>query len=831
MGSLHGLLSFIPLWLSILLLSGALLSLGAAGASIRVWALAVFALFWLFGLPKTLTLTITAILVIMAIPPLRKVLFSSNVMRLLKAMKLLPKISETEKVALEAGSVWADGELFSGRPDLNHLMQEPYQKLKAEEQSFLDHQVETICQMTNDYQTYQDGDLAPEVWAYLKKEKFLGLIIPKKYGGLGFSNLGHSEVVSKLGTRSIPLAISAMVPNSLGPAELLIHYGTEKQKDYYLPRLASGEEIPCFGLTEPGAGSDAGAMTSTGVIFKDENGKLCVRLNWEKRYITLGAISTLIGLAVKLSDPEKLLGGSSEPGITCVLVPASTPGVTLGRRHDPLGVPFYNCPISGKDVVLSVDQIIGGAAGAGQGWKMLMECLAAGRSISLPAQSTGGAKRTARIIGAYAQVRKQFGISIGQFEGVGEALAKIGGMTYLLEACRIYTAGALDKGIKPAVVSAIAKFNSTEISRNLINHAMDISGGSGISLGPANMLAHSYIAAPIGVTVEGANILTRTMIIFGQGAIRCHPFAYQEMKALEAGDLTVFDKAFASHIGHIVRNGCRALILSLSRGHLAKVPSGPMRRYYQKLSWTSASFAFLADIAMGSMGSRLKFREKITGRFADILSWMYLITAVLRRFEAEGRQSEHRAFADYAIRYGFSEIQKAFDGLYENMELPFPGKQITALFALWSRFNTLAVPADDQTGTKIAQAMMTPGDVRDALTARGVYMPEDVKEPMGRLEHAFLLSVEADQIMRRVNRAVRKREIPKGRPEEILLSAREKGLITEEERKVVESATEACRKAVEVDSFALDEYKKGVVNAFTQGKDNRKGPLASVSGA
>lgn len=831
MGALHGILSFIPFWLSLLLLPGALLALGYVGVPAWVWSVSTLVLFWLFGVPKFLTFLVVGILALCSVPPVRKALFSANVMRLLKSLKLIPKISETEKVALEAGSVWADGELFSGKPDIEKLMHEPYQTLSEREQSFVDHQVETLCKMVDDHQTYEDGDLSAEVWDYLKKEKFLGLIIPEQYGGLGFSNLGHSEVVSKLGTRSIPLAISAMVPNSLGPAELLVHYGTDEQKNYYLPRLAVGDEIPCFGLTEPGAGSDAGSMVSSGLVFKNEKGEIFLKLNWEKRYITLGAVSTILGLAIKLSDPENLLGKGKNPGITCVLVPASTPGVVLGRRHDPLGVPFFNCPINGKDVIVSADQIIGGPAGAGQGWRMLMECLAAGRSISLPGQSTGGAKRTARIIGAYAQVRKQFGMSIGKFDGVGEVLARIGGLTYLLEACRIYTVGALDKGIKPAVVSAIAKYNSTELSRQVINDAMDVSGGSGISMGPRNMLANGYIAAPIGITVEGANILTRTMIIFGQGAIRCHPYAYKEMEAMEKGDVGAFDEAFTSHIAHLVRNASRAILLSLTRGRLAKVPKNSMSRYYQKLSWTSASFAFLADVAMGSMGGSLKFKEKITGRFADILSWMYLITAVLRRFEAEGRRSEHQAFVDYAVRHGFVQIQKAFDGLYENLDIPVLGAVFKYPVAMWSRVNALATPADDKTGAAIARAMMTPGSVRDALTARSVYLPKNPEEPMGRLEHAFSLSVESEAVMKKVQKAVRDKVIPKGSPLDMLSAAREKGVVTQDESELVRIAVEACKDAIEVDSFTLEEYKKGIVNAVGQSGSQDDDGLAPVSNA
>ena len=737
-------------------------------------------------------------------------------MKILNMLKLLPKISDTEKIALEAGHTWADADLFSGKPNFRKLMREPYQKLSEKEQKFVDNQCETVCQMIDDDKAYIEGDLSKEVWDYLKKEKFLGLIIPEEFGGLGFSALGHSEVVSKLGTRSIPLAISVMVPNSLGPAELLVHYGTPEQKKHYLPRLAQGLEIPCFGLTEPQAGSDAGAMTSKGVLFKGEDGNIYVKLNWKKRYITLGAVSTVLGLAVKLFDPEQLLGKEENLGITCFLVPSDAKGVVLGKRHDPLGVPFFNSPIEGHDVVVSLDHIIGGQSGAGQGWKMLMECLAAGRSISLPGQSTGGAKKAARVVSAYAQVRQQFGISIGKFEGVGEALAHIGGMTYLLEACRIFTVGAVDKGLKPSVISAIAKYQSTEISRQIINHAMDISGGAGISQGPKNLLARSYIAAPIGITVEGANILTRTMIIFGQGAIRCHPYAYKEVIALENNDLKSFDKAFTGHIKHIIRNGSRALLLSLTRGRLASTPRGPMKRYYQKLSWTSASFAFLADISMASLGGSLKFREKITGRFADILSWMYLLTSALRRFEAEGRQADHKAFMDYVAQYGFQQIQEAFNGIYENLDVPILGTLFRYPIALWSRTNSLASSINDKVTQNIASKLIIPGKLRDSITARAVYIPKQGNESYGQLEHAFSLSFEAQAILRKVQKEIKKGTLSKGKAQQRIDEAQEKGVITQKEVELLQLAHDACQEAIEVDSFKLDDYKLGIVNAVNQ---------------
>ena len=514
------------------LLVGLSLTLGFTGAPLFLWTVVLTAGLWLLGAPLWLLGAVAVGLAVMNAVPVRRLLLSTPLAHLMDKMKLMPVISETERVALEAGSTWVDAQLFSGKPDFNWVRGEKYAGVSAEEQAFLDHQVVKLCSLASDWEIFQNKDLPKPVWDYLKKERFFGMIVPKEYGGLGYSAAANSEVVARLASHSGPLAITVMVPNSLGPAELLVHYGTQKQKDYYLPRLARGEEIPCFALTEPEAGSDAGSITSSGVLFRGDDGQIYVKLNWEKRYITLAAVATLIGLAIKLYDPDNLLGKGKDLGITCVLAPADLKGIVLGQRHNPMGLPFFNCPTSGHDVVVSVDQIIGGAAGAGRGWQMLMECLAAGRAISLPSQAAGTAKKLTRLVSAYAVIRRQFGISIGQFEGIEEPLARITGLTYLMEAMRIFTVGAVDSGMKPAVISAIAKYNQTELARKVTNDAMDVMGGAAISRGPRNHIGNAYIGLPISITVEGANILTRTMIIFGQGAIRCHPYAYKEVKAL-----------------------------------------------------------------------------------------------------------------------------------------------------------------------------------------------------------------------------------------------------------------------------------------------------------
>ncbi|MEM8602189.1 MAG: acyl-CoA dehydrogenase, partial [Bacteroidota bacterium] len=524
-----------------------------------------------------------------------------------------------------------------------------------------------------------------------------------------------------------------MVPNSLGPAELLIHYGTQAQRDHYLPRLARGQDIPAFALTEPGAGSDAGAISSKGVLFKGDDGEVYLRLSWKKRYITLAAVSTVLGLAFKLEDPDNLLGKGKKLGITCALVPTDAPGVHLGERHDPLGIPFYNCPTTGTDVVVKAEEaIIGGTAGAGRGWRMLMECLSVGRGISLPSSSSGGAKTMLRVASAHAVNRKQFGLSIGKFEGIEEPLARIGGLTYVLEAARRYTNGGLDKGSKPSVVTAMMKYNATELYRIVINDAMDILGGNAISRGPRNTTASAYTNLPIMITVEGANILTRTLMIFGQGAIRCHPYALKEMLAVEANDVKAFDRAFWAHVGHIVRNMTRGVVLSATRGLFAGSPvSGPTAKYYRKLAWTSASFAFLADMAMGTLGGNLKRKEKLTGRFADIFSWMFLGSAVLKRYEADGRRKEDLPFVHWSMQYALAQMQEAFDGLYANMEIPGATWLFRGPVAAWSRFNRLGAMPSDDLGQQVAQAIQRDGEQRERLS-NNIYVSSDPTDALGR---------------------------------------------------------------------------------------------------
>jgi acyl-CoA dehydrogenase len=751
---------------------------------------------------------------------LRRETLSRGVMTGMKKLGFLPEISQTERTAIEAGSVWVEAELFSGRPDFQRVLQQDYPRLTADEQAFIDGPVEELCRLADEWTTLQQRDLPREAWDFIKRERLFGMIIPTAYGGLGFSPLANSAVVQKLSSRNGVAAITVMVPNSLGPAELLIHYGTEAQRNHYLPRLARGEDIPAFALTEPDAGSDAGAISSTGEIFRREDGSLGVRLNWKKRYITLAAISTLLGLAVRLRDPGNLLGRGTDLGITCVLVPTDTEGVKIGLRHDPLGVPFYNCPTWGENVELALEwAVIGGAAGAGQGWRMLMECLAAGRGISLPASATGTAKLTARTAGAHARVRQQFGLPIGKFEGIEEPLARIGGYVYTMEAARAYTCGALMQGAKPAVVTAMMKYALTELAREIVNDGMDILGGSAISRGPRNLLAGQYEGLPIATTVEGANILTRTLMIFGQGAIRCHPYALKELNALEAGDLDAFDQAFWGHIVHVATNTARALGHSVTRGALAPSPvSGPTKRYWQKMAWTSASFAFLADLAMGTLGGDLKRKEKLTGRFADIFMWMYLGTATLVRFEAEGRRAEDLPYVRWAMEHAFARIQDAFDGLYDNLEVPGATWLFRGPIAGWSRVNRLASYPSDRLGHEVAQTLQVPGEQRNRLTD-GMFVPKDVEEALGRLENALELAVRAERVERTLKDAVRAGRLPrKVAPAELVKRALGLGLISKADARLLKQAAEARQDAMAVDSFTLEEYMRTEAREVSPGK-------------
>ncbi len=800
-----------PAWAATVGVLLVLFILGFTGAPLWAWALAGLVALVGFGAPLGLVVAFAVLAAVFLIPPVRRLL-SLGVMKAMKALNFLPVISETEQEAIDAGTVWVEGELFSGKPDFQRMLEQPYAGLTEEEQAFLDGPLEELCRMTNDWEIWQRRDLPPEVWQKLKDERFFGLIVPKEYGGHGFSPSLNSAVVSKAASVSSTLGITVMVPNSLGPAELLSHFGTDAQKDYWLPKLATGQAIPSFALTEPGAGSDAGAISSHGTVFKGDDGELYLTLNWRKRYITLAAISDVLGLAFKLEDPDELLGKGQKLGITCALIPTDTEGVVLGERHDPLGVPFWNCPTEGHDVVVKLeDAVIGGAAGCGKGWRMLMQSLAAGRGISLPASATAGIKQAGRVASAHALIRKQFGLSIGKFEGIEEPLARIAGWTYLTESARRYTNGGLDQGAAPAVVTAMMKYNTTELFRKAINDAMDILGGNAISRGPRNPLAHAYIGLPVSITVEGANILTRTLMVFGQGAIRCHPYALKEMQALMAWDVKAFDRAFWPHIGHVVRNAFRAIGLSLSRGRLAGSPvSGAAAPYWRKMAWTSATFAFLADLAMGTLGGDLKRKEKLTGRFADIFMWMYFGSAALRRFEAEGRRTEDEPLLQWSMQYAFHQIQEAFDGLFANLQVPGATWLFRGPIAAWSRINRISGAPSDKVGHKVAAAIQVPGEQRDRLFA-GTFTTDDPDHTIGRFESTMRLAYEAEGVFGKVKAAIKRGDLPRAHPVALIKKAVEIGVLSTDEAALLQRAEEARNDAIQVDAFTIDEYFESAV--------------------
>ena len=751
---------------------------------------------------------------------LRVALLSSPIFSTYK--KLLPQMSSTEQEALEAGTVWWDGDLFSGKPDWNKWLAVPRATLSAEEQAFVDGPTNELCSMLNEWNvTHEAHDLPPNVWQFIKDNGFLGMIIPKEYGGKGFSAYGHSQVVMKISTRSSTAAVSVMVPNSLGPGELLMHYGTKAQKDYYLPRLAQGLEIPCFALTAPEAGSDAASMPDVGIVCQEMwNGieTLGLRVTWEKRYITLGPIATILGLAFKAYDPDKLLGGQTDLGITCALIPTNHPGVNIGRRHLTLTAAFMNGPNSGQDVFIPMDWIIGGEAMLGQGWRMLMECLSAGRSISLPAQSIAAGKVTAFTSGAYSRVRQQFKTAIGKFEGIEEPLARIGAMTYLMDATRTITAGALDLGEKPSVLSAISKYHATERMRQVINDAMDIHGGKGICLGPNNYLGRAYQQVPIAITVEGANILTRSLIIFGQGAIRCHPWVLKEMKAAREDSLDAFDEAFWEHIKFTIGNAGRSLWLGITAGVGLPAPACPeTKRYYQQMTRFSSAFALLADVSMFIIGGSLKRKEKLSARLGDVLSHLYLASCVLKFYDERGQQKDELPLLKWALYDCAFKIQVAMDGIIKN----FPNRPVAwALRRLVFPKGMTLIQPSDQLGHEVAKILITPSAARDRLIA-GMYLPNDENDIMGQLNAAMNAVVAAEPIEAKVRAAQKAGRITAKVQDAAFEEANSLSVITDTELALWKRARALSKEVVRVDDF---DMHFGVTVAQSSGK-----PTASLT--
>lgn len=781
-------------------------------ASLLIWTISAFAL--VIGLTVDTHSVIASsilgvaclILLIFNIRPLRRLLITRFAFKLYKS--LMPAMSATEKEALEAGSVGFEGEFFHAQPDWQKLFSIQKPQLTAEEQAFLDGPTETLCEMLDDWKvTHEDHDLPPAVWQYIKEQGFFGLIIPKSYGGKEFSALLHSLVLVKLFSRSITLASTVAVPNSLGPAELLLHYGTKAQKDYYLPRLAKGEEVPCFALTSPTAGSDASSLTDHGIVCKGQfNGEevLGIRLTWSKRYITLAPVATVLGLAFKLFDPDHLLGHVEKLGITCALIPTSTPGVITGRRHFPASSVFQNGPTQGKDVFIPLDYIIGGNKMIGQGWRMLVECLSVGRSISLPSSGVAGVKVAAHSAGAYARIRRQFNVAIGQFEGVEEKLGRIAGKAYQTDAVSKLTLSAIDHGQKPAIPSAIIKYHCTELGRQCTIDAMDVHGGKAVCLGPKNYLAGGYHAAPVGVTVEGANILTRNMIIFGQGLVRCHPYALSEMEAAgmeNQGDaVKLFDKAVFSHMGFTLSNIVRSFILGLSHARFAFVPKLPCKPYLQHFTRFSSSFALMADMCMFIFGGDLKRKERVSARLGDVVSYLYIGAAVLKMHADRGYPMEEKALIQWACQDALFQIQTAFDELLLNL----PNRWVAGflrvlLFPLGKRFEK----PSDRLDHELAKLLMTPSVTRDQLI-HGIYLKESKStnvNPFFTLTKTLDQAIAIEPIEKKLHQLEKAKEIKGFDTAELAAEAYRKQLISEAEYTLWKAADALRMSIIHVDDF------------------------------
>jgi acyl-CoA dehydrogenase len=804
------------IWL--VLLIGTLLTLAYRRTDLRSSTLVLGALlvaYLLFGsggfLWSMLLIALFAALALLNVESVRR----DNVTRRLFGLyrRMLPSMSKTEQEALEAGNVWWDGELFTGMPDWRRLKNLPPPKLTPEEQAFLDGPTEELCRLLDDWQlTHELADMPPNVWEFLKAHKFFAMIIPREYGGLGFSPLASSMILAKLSSRSAVASSTVGVPNSLGPAELLLHYGTDEQKNHWLPRLASGEEIPCFALTSPRVGSDATALVDNGVVCRgtwDGREVIGIRLNWDKRYITLAPIATVLGLAFKLYDPEHLIGDIEDYGITAALIPTSLPGIEIGRRHFPVGVPFQNGPTRGRDVFVPLDAIIGGTKMAGQGWRMLVQQLAVGRSIVLPSNALGGAQAALYATGAYAKLRRQFNLPIGKFHGVGEAIARMAGNVYTMLAASRVTCTAITNGEKPAVPSAILKYHNTEMGRQVANDAMDVHGGKGIMRGPKNYLAHGYEGVPIAITVEGANILTRNLIIFGQGAIRCHPFVRAEMDAArnpdrEAG-LVEFDRLLFKHLGYGLSNAARSLVMAVTLARFTDVPvGGPTRRYYQHINRYSASFALITDAAMFTLGGELKRRELLSARLGDILSYLYLASMVLKHYQDQGEPPEDLPLVEWSCRNLLYRTQEQFHGLLRN----FPNSWVAAVlrFFIFPRGRTYSSPSDEL-GQQIVELMINPSATRERL-AYGIYTAVEPGNQLGLLQQAMEAAEQVKPLERRIFDARRAGEIKAEDIPSQIDEAQLKGILTQAEAEAVRAFDRRMLDVTGVDDFDPNDLRR-----------------------
>lgn len=729
-----------------------------------------------------------------------------KLMKWMQANEVLPKISDTERQALEAGDVWIDGQFFGGHPDFAEMLESRYGRLSEEEQAFMDGPVNELLSKADCNEIALTRRVPQPIIDYMAEAGFFGLIIPKAYGGREFSTLARSAIMAKVTPHSGILSAYVVIPNTLGAAELLVEYGTDEQKDHYLPRLAKGEYLPCFGLTEPTAGSDAASITADAEAFRDADGEVKLRLNFRKRYITLGPVANLISLACRLRDSDDLLGKGAEPGITVVLIHGGTPGLTQGDRHEPIGEAFPNGPLVGENVVVSADDILGGRQQAGGGWRMLMESLAGGRMVSLPATAVGGIRTAAAATGAYSMVRQQFGLAIGRMEGVATPIGRLNALAYMTEGARVLGCTAVDDGIDPPVVSGVMKAYTTELARQSATDAMDVFSGAGVMQGPNNILGRGYCSAPVAITVEGANIMTRTLMVFGQGAIRCHPHALDVVHAVENGDAKSFSKSMRGWIGHFLANAGRTFFCGLTRGAFVRVPDvdRATKRYYKKLGWAASRFAFFTDLALFFVGGKLKMRGNLTGRYADALAWMLFAFATLKRFEAEGRQQADLALVHYSARLALAKVQEAFEGIYENFDGPL-GKLLRGVFLPLMRMNRLARLPDDRQALAAA-AISQRIDAQTARLNADIFMPENPDSGVGRLFDAFHRVADTAPIVERIKAAQKKHELPAGDPDSLARAAQERGIIDAAEAERLEAARAARLAAIEVDVFSENEF-------------------------
>jgi acyl-CoA dehydrogenase len=790
-------------------------ALAFIGAPLLVWTAAVGAMLLALnamGVIGPIGLGIAAVIylplaVLLNLRPLRRAVVTKPIFGAFKAV--LPEMSSTEREALEAGDTWWEAEMFRGRPDWNKLLDFKYTELTPEEQSFLDNECEELCKLCDDWKIeFEQKDLPEEVWAYIREHKFLAMLIKKEFGGLGFSANAQSAVVTKLATKSIAMAVTVMVPNSLGPGELLMHYGTKGQQDQWLPGLVSGKEIPCFGLTGPEVGSDATAMPDLGVVcYGEHDGHkvLGIKLNFSKRYITLAPVATVVGLAFKLRDPDGLLGDKSKSdyGITCALIPAKHQGVSIGRRHYP-GAAFMNGTIHGRDVFIPVDWIIGGPAMAGKGWRMLVECLSAGRGISLPALGTAAGQTAYRMTGVYGRFRRQFKVSIGKFEGVQEATGRIAGFGYTLEAMRVMTASAVDH-CAPSVVTAIAKYHMTELMRKIISDGMDVMAGKAIQQGPRNFMATAYKAAPVAITVEGANILTRNLMIFGQGAIRCHEYVFPEMEAARENDLKAFDKLLFGHIGFSINRAVRAFTLGLSGARLARSPvDGELAPYFRDMERFSAALAFCSDLTMGVLGGKLKFMERLSARLGDVLSQLYIASCVAKYYLEGSKSAEELVHARWALDHCLYEISKAFDEFLRNFPVAWARVAMRAVvFPLGNHFHDVS----DRDNAQLADLLMEPSDVRERLSWL-VFKNGGVHDPIGRMEHAWTVSQDCEEAYVKFYKLAAKGELAGDSVAEKLADAVNRDLLTRSEADQADEYDQVRYDVILTDDFS-PEYVAG----------------------